>query len=116
MRLGNGRYGLIHLLAGHDDDMRGWMGNANPTQNQGDQGYRTIQGVQVGLMKRLAIAELQEIRRDVGNKWLFIGKDGACLVATQAAGKPYLTITTFYKSAGRVGGDSAIYWQRKKRF
>jgi len=116
MRLGTGRWGLIHLLVGHADDMRGWMGTANPTQNAGDQGYRTVQGVQRGLMERLAVGQLKQIRRDIGDKWLFIGKDGACLVATQAAGKSYLTVTTFYKSAGQVGGSSAIYWQRKGKF
>lgn len=72
--MGNAKYGLIHLLARHTNNMRKFMGTTNQASGPADEGYRTMQG----MMERLELEQLQEIGYAfVGSKWMFSGKHGA---------------------------------------
>ncbi|MFO1161821.1 MAG: hypothetical protein U1E60_23495 [Reyranellaceae bacterium] len=112
MTLGNAHFGLIHLLAGHTKTMRSMIGNNNLAQDEVDEGYRTVQGIQAGIIDCMKISELREIRYGGAGKWLFFGKDDACLVTDGLIGGT-LKITTFYKKAEGPNKSDALYWKRK---
>ena len=111
MCLGNAKFGLIHVLAGHVDDMRRWTSGVANVQGEAMQAYRTILGLHRGLTELLSLSALQEIRRDDGDKWIFVGADDACLVCTRAPNAAYLTVTTLYRREGSPKGKP--YWTRR---
>lgn len=111
-QLGNAHFGLIHLLAGHTNAMRGYIGTDNPAQDVGDEGYRTIQGVQAGIAHCLNIANLQMILYGGVGKWIFVGKGGAFLVTDGLMGGS-LKVTTFYKKTGAINATDKLYWKRR---
>jgi hypothetical protein len=109
--MGNANYGLIHLLAGHTNNMRKFMGTTNQAQSPQDEGYRTMQGIQMGLLERLGLRELKEIRHAiVGSKWMFSGKNGALLVTKKMPDGTFW-VTTLYEKNG--ASKDKLIWKRK---
>jgi hypothetical protein len=111
MCLGNAAFGLIHMLAGHVDDMRRWTESVIQVEGEGMQAYRTMQALHVGVNELLALKNLREIRRDIGDVWIFVGADDACLVCTRAPNAAYLSVTTMYRRTRQAKGD--LYWKRR---
>lgn len=111
MCLGNAGFGLIHMLAGHVDDMRRWTEAVPNVPGDGMQAHRTLQALHFGLTELLTLGNLREIRRDVGDTWIFVGADDACLVCTRAPNALHLTVTTFYRRMREAKGS--LYWKRR---
>ena len=110
--LGDANFGLIHLLAGHTKDMRGYMGTANLAMAAEDEGYRTTQGIHAGIAYCLNIANLEMILYGGLGKWIFVGKGGAFLVTDGLMGGT-LKVTSFYKRAHGPNSSDKVYWKRK---
>lgn len=126
LKLGNASFGLIHIIAGHHDDLRTLTGagvaNAGGSSPETQQ-YRSFLAIQAGLQQCLGMASLQAIFRDAtnANKWIFVGlwNQKAVIVVTQKDGGVY-SLTTLYigdpaSTPASIGsGQRRIAWKRKQ--
>ena len=94
LKLGAHYFGLIHLLAGHYNNTRRWIGTQNPTRvpdiamptaQQAEQiaaaraeqeSYRTIQGIQRALGDALAVSAIQKVVQGPQGKYQIYGMAG----------------------------------------
>jgi len=126
LNLGHAGFGLIHVIAGHHDDLRtltgagvAMVGGGSPEMEQ----YRSFAAIQVGLQHCLSMASLQAIYQDTADasKWIFVGRWNAraVIVVTRRAGNVY-SITTLYigdqagAPAAVGGGHRSIAWKRRQ--
>lgn len=106
VKLGNGAFGLIHLLAGHATAVR----NVGPyavamSDDRRDNVYRELLSLQSGL-ERFRTASIREINYDaVNNKLLLTGSHSGLIVITRTAGSPRYSITTIYNTQSATFGN-----------
>jgi hypothetical protein len=99
LKLGNASFGLIHMIAGHHDDLRtltgagvAQVGGSTPEQQAEMQQYRSYLAIQAGLQQCLGISSLQAIYQDATDpsKWIFVGLWGdksVIVVALRSQGR-----------------------------
>lgn len=106
VKLGNARFGLIHLLAGHAQAVR----NVGPfttatTDDRRDDVYRTVLCLQAG-MGRFAEDAIKLITYDAtADKFLVKGSHSGLIVVTRTNGSARYAITTIYNANTQPFGN-----------
>lgn len=106
VKLGNGAFGLIHLLAGHAAAVR----NVGPytistPDDRRDDVYRELLSLQSGL-QRFETRSISEIYHDDStNKVLIKGSHSGLIVVTRTEGSPRYSITTVYNTQSHPFGN-----------
>lgn len=123
VKIGTPLYGLVHIIAGHHDDLRTLTGAgvvqitipgedaAAKKQQRKMEQYRSFMAVQAGLQMCLSPSSLQAIYKIDVQKWMFIGEfGGKCMLAVAQKNGPSYDITTLY--LGAPGGVNAVLGTR----
>lgn len=124
LKLGNPGFGLIHIIAGHHQNLRTFTRRvAQIPDTPGIEDYRSYVALQAGLQECLGMSALQAIYQDTANinKWIFVGLSEAnsVIVVTLRAGNTY-SLTTFYIGAAAGapaavgGGQRKLAWKRRQ--
>jgi hypothetical protein len=126
MKLGNVAYGLVHVVAGHHDDLRTLTGAGVLTVTFGGddaaskkmqkkfEQYRSFLAIQQALQSCLKPGQLQAIYKADDLKWIFVGlwQEKCLLVVTRKNGSNYDIITLYI---GPVGGINAVSGYSNRR-
>jgi hypothetical protein len=106
VKLGNGAFGLIHLLAGHAGAVRN-IGSykIDVPADKRDDVYRTLLSLQLGL-QRFSTTSISEIYYEETSKKLLIkGSHSGFVVITRTDGSPRYSITTLYNTESSLFGN-----------
>ena len=142
LKLGNAKFGFVHMIVGHHDDFRtlttagvvtvsvgggsaiGSAAIAKEKQAQAElEQYRSYLALQAGLQACLSAGSLQAIYQDTTNpaKWIFVGLWGAhsFIVVAQKEGVDYNMTTLYIGSPAGVTaaagtGQRKAAWKRNQ--
>lgn len=105
VKLGNARFGLIHLLAGHARSVRNVGAYSIDTEGiKGVEAYVPMIALQSG-MRRFAREQITRINFDnAANKFLLQGQYSGLIVVTRTPGSPRYAITTLYNTTDTAFG------------
>jgi len=106
VKLGNSRFGLIHLLAGHAKSVRNVGAYSIDTEGiKGVDAYVPMIALQSG-MRRFAQEQITRINYDnARNKFLLQGQYSGLIVVTRTPGSPRYAITTLYNTTDTAFGQ-----------
>ena len=106
VKLGNARYGLIHLLAGHSKSVRNVGTYSIDTKGiKGVEAYVPMIALQSG-MQRFAREQITRINYDSHrNKFLLQGQYSGLIVVTRTPGSPRYALTTHYNTGNTAFGQ-----------
>jgi hypothetical protein len=116
--IGNERFGLVHLLAGHSGTINSFLGSNTgkalvfrlDQPSQEDSRINMSNGLQALLGESFGTSKLAEISHGEGNKFILKSRDNRKLVINRQGGAALHTITTLYGAdAGSGVGGTAVW-------
>ncbi|HET7275332.1 MAG TPA: hypothetical protein VFI91_09110 [Longimicrobiaceae bacterium] len=117
--IGNERFGLIHLLAGHSGTINTFIGSnvgkalvfRLDKQSQEDTRINASNGLQALLGESFGTSKLAEITHSGGNKFILKSRDNRKLVIDRQGGAPTHTVTTLYGADKATGIGGTVVWR-----
>jgi len=117
--IGNERFGLIHLLAGHSGTINSFMGSNVGKElvfrldkpSQEDARINMSNGLQALLGSSFGVSKLAQIAHAGDNKFVLRSSDNRKLVIDRQGAAPLHTITTLYGADSAFRGGATV-WSR----